>query len=189
MIARQLCLAALVVIASLPSVTRSAEVRIPALGQMIAAGGFTIPAEWAGVWTYADTTRICDTMVILDIDSGVDTLCAGVSLEPEPDSLGGVEYTCSGSVTATTFDFTCTATVEIDSCMTTFSYTSQATRTGDTAVSYFRFSQSYDGPICDFLPDVCQESYETLTRIAPPPSSCTTAVREGSWGAVKLLYR
>jgi len=187
MTARQLCCAALVVIAIVPSVARPAKVRIPSLEQMFAAGGFTIPTEWAGIWAFADTTRDCDTMIILDIDSGVDTLCAGVSAEP--DTMGGAEFMCSGSITPTSFDFTCTSTVEIDSCTVTFTYTTQATRSGDTAVSHFRFSQSYDGPVCDFLPDICQEESESLMRIAPAPANCMTAVVEGSWGAVKSLYR
>jgi hypothetical protein len=173
--------------ALLPSPGRTAEVRPISLQQALRAGGFVVPPEWAGRWAFDDTTRACNRGAIRGITMGIDTLCAGVSLEP--DTTGGAQYVCTGTVTATEVDLQCTFGFSFEGCSVTYAQTIRASRNGDTATSFFRFSITSTPPLCAFMPDSCFEEYEGLARIGPAPPTCATPVEPTTWGNIKIRYR
>jgi hypothetical protein len=165
----------------------AAETRPTSWRQALRAGGFAIPVEWAGVWAFEDTTRECGDPQVLNIDTGIDTLCAGYSLEP--DTTGGFTYNCMGTVDATEIDLVCTSSIGIDECTITYRETIRATRNGDQVRSFFRIEEIFTPPLCLFLPDTCQEEYESLVRLGPAPPTCATLVNPSSWSRIKTLFR
>lgn len=182
-----LLLTTLLLIVLLPSRGRTAEVRPISLQQALRAGGFVLPPEWAGLWAFDDTTRACNRGAIESIDMGVDTLCAGFSLEPDPTEGGA--YSCTGTVTATEIDLQCSFSISIEGCTLTYQQTLRASRNGDTATSFFQFSMTSTPPLCAFIPDTCFEEYEGFTRIGPAPATCTTPIEPATWGDIKSRYR
>ena len=73
---------------------------------VVATGGFTVPAEWAGVWTSIDTTYMCPN-IFQSTSTSTDTLCVGQVLDEYPDG------TCTGTSDLNTIDETCTASGEV----------------------------------------------------------------------------
>lgn len=149
-------------------------------------GEIVIPPEWAGIWSYSDTTYNCLGQVV-GTSSGFDTLCAGVRFDTDPS------VSCSGSATANTYTQHCTSSGEVfPDCNYTIVVDTQGTRTGDTffSVSVFTATYSGTGKGCDLLQDQCQQYNSHATRTGPAPSEyCATPAAETSWGQVKSLYR
>jgi hypothetical protein len=167
---------------ALPSVAaRAAEMRDPRpLAAAIRSGDLVLPAAWAGVWQYVDSTFTCQQEFLGD-ETGVDTLCAGIPIE---ESL-----LCSGMVTDTNIDVTCSESVELEGCTVTATSEIHATRSGDVIVHSSRWEEVSEPKGCSPFPDHCEVVRGRLTRAAPPPASCNTPVHPSSWGRVKILYR
>jgi len=148
--------------------------------------GITIPAAWAGVWQFADTTFVCGTTDNGEPDAGLDTLCAGAQFF---DDGSGVTFDCTGSATDTQADFTCTGTFSIVTCTITVTAVSHATRDGDTIHYDQTTTTTYTPTLCAFQPDSCEHTSGVSTRVGPPPASCATPVEKVGWGTLKLRYR
>ncbi len=153
-------------------------------------GNIVVPPEWAGVWSYTDTTYSCAGDV-LDIDGGLDTLCAGTVIDPAPEE--GIEVDCTGGTTPTTINMTCTYNAEIfPDCNIALTVTIVGTRTGETFHSQNTVVQDYSGTGkgCDFFPDDCRRTSTRATRVGPAPEAyCATPVEATTWGQVKSRYR
>jgi hypothetical protein len=148
------------------------------------AGGFTIPAAWAGVWEFDDIDYDCATNDSLDSDSSTDTLCTGDPVFPDSG------LTCTGNADDNNINIVCEGTFEIiTGCFATFTNTLVASRNGDSLTATLTFSRSYTPPNCIFKEDSCTRTESSGSRIGPEPPGCTTAVEEVSWGKVKARYK
>lgn len=171
-----------------PTLSRAAEFHPPSMIDAIRAGtGYTVPASWSGIWTTTDSTYTCAPRVLTDASTYQDTLCAGQSFEP--DTTGGFNYQCTGTVTDTEVHLTCTGSFTFEGCTMTFTSVMDGTRTADTAVSTSTLTTTYNPPMCIFQPDSCEVIVSRTTRIAPQPGTCTTPTRQGTWGQLKVRYR
>lgn len=152
-------------------------------------GDIVLPPEWAGVWTYLDSTYDC-TGALLSVDSGLDTLCTGTVISFDS---GPFVVVCTGSSTATTIDQTCTFTGEVvTDCNVTFTIEMHGTRTASSSVITNTVTTDYSGiaPECAFLPDSCRRTVTRANRIASEPVAyCSTPVDPTTWGRVKSRYR
>lgn len=164
----------------------AASVLAPSPAEALRAGGLTVPAAWAGVWSYADSTFDCTTDELLGGDASVDTLCTGANLQP-----GGVgALDCSGTVSDTNVNVTCMVSEEIfPGCSVEVMWSLVGVRTGNTATVTVTNSVSYSPPGCLFKPDSCTRTESTGTRVAPEPPGCGTPLDAGSWGSIKARYR
>lgn len=167
-----------------------AGIRLSARGPGGVLAGDTIPPEWAGIWTFTDSTYDCGGE-LLSTDSGTDTLCSGKPVLV--DDASPYQLSCTGSTTATTADVTCTYTGEIfPDCTVTLSVEFHAVRTSNSYVATGTTSQQYagTGKGCDFLTDSCTRTVTYGTRIAGEPTAyCATPVLPATWGSVKSRYR
>jgi hypothetical protein len=89
--------------------------------------------EWAGIWGYSTTLRDCDTGNILYTGTSRDTICPGDLFDPgDPE----VDYNCTGTITGSTFQMTCTGSDEpMAGCTADYEVVSEGTRTGDSYTS------------------------------------------------------
>jgi len=180
----RLCCAAILLIAILPSKGLSAERRFDSHKQALQhfGGGNVIPPELAGIWVFTDTIRVCGDPTILFVLTGDDTLCAG-----EPYDAGGT-YTCSGTVTATTIDLTCTDSYDENGCVYNSVQTIQGTRSGVTILMHSTTNVTYSPPGCN--KDGCIDASIRMTRTADPPKSCATVpTLKTTWGKLKKQFR
>lgn len=147
-----------------------------------------IPEEWIGVWELDSATYDCETDELLFSSTNLDTICAG-SVFPDPEP-GEITIECTGSADATSYTGQCEGSFEvIPGCTVNFLYESTATRNGDTYTSTSTITISYVGD-CPVIPDTCQRTEATGTRIESPTDPCSaTPVESVSWGTVKTLYR
>ncbi len=151
-------------------------------------GDIVIPPEWAGIWTYLDSTYEC-TGALLSVDSGLDTLCTGTVISFDS---GPFAVVCTGSSTATTVDQICTFTGPILTCTVNFTIEMHGTRTADSYVITNTVTTDYSGiaPECAFLLDTCRRTVTRGTRTAGEPVAyCSTPVDPTTWGRVKSRYR
>ncbi len=159
----------------------------PTLIDAVRGTGYTIPAAWSGIWQYEDSTYQCTPRVLTGTDSGLDTLCAGTSFEP--DTTEGINYDCTGTVTDTFVDITCTGAIKFEGCSATFETRSIGNRTGETFIATTTISTTWTPPGCAFQPNTCEQIVSRNTRIAPQPEGCATPALQGTWGALKSRYR
>jgi len=157
---------------------------------LAAADPYKIPAAWDGVWDSSDSTYDCGG-AFQQTDTNLDTLCSGaVFLDPNEFS-GTVE--CTGSITATTINITCTVVdTIIGDCVGTFTYSIRGTRTNDDAFIVGTFSNVVTGsdPECSFFPPDCSQTNSHSHRTGPAPAAyCSTPARPETWGQVKIRYR
>jgi hypothetical protein len=157
----------------------------PALSDVLeAAGNPTIPAAWGGIWDFSNTDYDCTTQEILGTDTDMDTLCTGDGF------ARGIETDCSGTVTDTAVDVTCSGQMEVSpGCNVAFTKTTIATRNGNSMSVTSTFATDYTPDDCAFTPDECVETQSTGTRIGPEPPTCSTSVDGIGWGRIKALYR
>ena len=165
---------------------------ILALVVMLAASAIpteaqTIPAAWAGIWEFTTDDEVCDGAFI---DTYVDTtaICPGEEFGADEE---GFDLNCSGTITDTAIDVTCSASVElIPDCTMTITLTTQATRTGGTIQGTERTSFTYTGTACGPLVDECTDGTFTGVRIDPDPGACgSTPTLPTTWGAIKAIYQ
>ena len=154
---------------------------------LAAAGSTTVPAAWAGVWSFEDDDYDCDTNMLLSSDVSADTLCTNEQIFEDPGVAG---WSCSGTVSDTSIDINCSGSEEVDTgCTLDFVYTLTATRVGDTLLATVTIGRTFTPTGCGFLPDFCLRTESTGTRIGPEPPNCTTAVAPSTWGRTKSQYR
>lgn len=170
------------------SLAQSATFRPLSLqGMLHASGTYTIPDEWAGVWQTVDSTYSCTPRLLETTDTFLDTLCRGTSAEP--DTAEGFDYNCTGTVTPTSINLTCTGSFTFEGCTATFTVTTTGTRSGDTAITNTRFTTTFTPSLCAFQPDTCKDIVQYTTRLGPEPPTCTTSTLKGTWGELKTRYR
>lgn len=179
---------AIVVLSFMPRDAHSAAFHVPSFGQALRGSVPSIPAAWAGIWTFRDTTHTCaDPNTITGTDSGLDTLCTGQVFQ---DSTGGVQVNCTGTVTDNSADVTCTGSFQFfPGCDVQFTNHLVATRNGNQAFVTTTFNTVYTPSMCLLQLDSCDVTESTLARIAGEPTSCMTPVQRSTWGAVKVHYR
>jgi hypothetical protein len=142
MTAWRLCCAAILAIALSPTEGLAAARRVPSFGQALALGDFTIPSGWAGIWSSSDTIRVCQNPTIEDIETNVDTLCAGEAIAP------GVDYSCTGTLTDTEANTVCSGSFSLEGGRADYTFTLQATRNGDSAYARTTSGVVYTPPLC-----------------------------------------
>jgi hypothetical protein len=156
-----------------------------------ARASITVPPEWDGIWTAVDSIYTC-AGAFQSTSTAPDTICGGRDYQTSnPGSP--IEFDCTGSADATTFDMTCTGSSEIfTDCIGNYTMHTHATRTGDS----YRFVTTIDvnyagtGTGCEFVPPSCTQINSWGTRTGPAPANyCATAVRSSSWGSLKTRYR
>ena len=149
-------------------------------------GEIVVPPEWAGIWSYSDTTYNCLGQVT-GTSSGFDTLCAGQRFDTDPS------VSCTGSTTSTTYYQHCTSSGEIfPDCNLNTDVETNGTRNGDSffSVTVFQSSTSGTAKGCDLFPPQCSQINSHATRIGPAPSEyCSTPAERATWGQLKSLYR
>lgn len=179
-------LATLILVGAALLAARSASAGVPSGRFPIVNGNIIVPAEWAGVWQYTDTTYDCNG-AFKSTSSGFDTLCAGAQFDTSST------VSCTGSVDGTTYTQHCTATGELfPDCSYNIDIVSHGTRTGDTAfsVSVTQSSTSGSAPGCNLFPPTCDQVNTHSTRIGPAPAEyCATPAAPTTWGKVKAQYR
>lgn len=147
----------------------------------------TIPADWAGIWVFTTDDEECNGPFI---ETYVDTatVCPGDEFGAEEE---GFELNCSGTITSTTIDVTCSQSLEIFAdCTMTITFTTQGTRTGDTIQGTEQTTITYTGTACGILEDMCIDGTVSGTRINPDPGACgATPTLPTTWGAIKSVYR
>ena len=149
-------------------------------------GEIVVPPEWAGIWSYSDTTYNCQGQVV-GTNSGLDTLCAGVRFDTDPS------VSCTGSADGNSYQQHCTSSGEVfPDCNYTIDVQTHGTRTGDSFFSVTVFTATYSGTGkgCDQFPDQCQQINSRATRIGEAPAKyCATPAEQTTWGQLKSLYR
>ena len=183
------CLATLLALVVLlaPAPARAGSVPPVSLSHALrAAGSWTFPAAWAGIWSTADTIQSCDGRSVMLAFTRLDTLCAGGAFGPDT-----TQNQCTGTFTDTDFDITCTGQETISpTCSSAFTEHLQGTRNGDAARVAYTVETTYTPALCAGYDDGCSVTRGTFTRVAVAPPDCTTTpVHMGSWGRLKLLYR
>jgi hypothetical protein len=151
-----------------------------------AGGSPPIPAAWAGVWAAADSIHACGNPTITGTDADFDTLCTGA---PVIDESGGLS--CSGTADDVSANVVCSVTFPAGPppCTAMISVSIVATRNGNSAFVTFTESTSFTPTNCAGMPNTCEVTETTMTRIGPEPSPCTSPVEASTWGGVKASYR
>lgn len=147
-----------------------------------------IPEEWLGIWEVYTEIYDCETEELEFTSTHLDTICPGSVFEdPDPDS-GTIE--CTSSADSDSYTIHCEGSEEVvPGCTANFIYDATSTRTGDSYASVGTTTITYTGD-CPLIPDFCQRTEITGTRIAGVPNPCDGAPVEGySWSSVKSIYR
>ena len=148
----------------------------------IAAAAITVPASWQGVW---ETTRVqvdCVSHQVLGTTVHQDTLCAGRGF-PLPAG-----FLCSGTMTDTDLNATCTETMEVlPGCSLTVTDVTTFTRTGGSATGTQTLNFVYTGS-CP-VGNSCQMYNWTATQLALDPGCTQVPIEPTTWGTVKESYR
>jgi hypothetical protein len=152
------------------------------------AGIVTLPAAWAGVWAYEDTSYACGDPQNFQTDAGNDTLCTGQWLGDNPNDT--LNFDCSGStIDDVSANISCTLSMDFGGCVIDVSISYVATRNGETYFLTATESRTFTPTGCGGA-DECTVTETTATRIGPEPPECPlTAVDATTWGSVKSRYR
>jgi hypothetical protein len=150
-----------------------------------------IPVEWDGVYTTLDSTYDCNG-VFQNTSTATDTICGGKDYSP---NQGGspVQFNCTGSANATSFDMTCTASFDVvPNCTAHFDVATHGTLSGGMYFTVTVVNVTFTGtdPLCAFETPSCNQYNSHGTRTGPAPAGyCATPTRRTSWGQVKTIYR
>lgn len=140
-----------------------------------------MPAAWQGIWDQHDVVKDCATLVQIAETTVRDTLCANDSYNQGFD--------CTGSITDTSFDITCTSTFTVfEGCSATITVHSTGTRNSDSYTAVSTVNTTYNGSNCGGIPNSCTRSEVTATRIGNATSACTTPLEPTSWSRLKARY-
>jgi hypothetical protein len=140
-------------------------------------GDQTVPPEWAGIWSVTDSIFLCSGFFLFaDSQPELDTLCTGMTFDFS-DPEDPFQVTCSGTVTGSVVDVTCTGSGEDPpGCQLTVTIEYDATRTGENYVAETIVDIVATGSVsgCE---SACIRTKTVGTRVAPEPSSyCATVV-------------
>jgi hypothetical protein len=139
------------------------------------------------VWDITTIERVCGNPDIVNQVTERDTLCAGYPILDIEDGLPpGVVFECSGTVTDTEFDLTCTTSFSEGDCSVTVTFSGSATRTGETYQGVETITFDYS-PECGLIPDSCKEYTTTGTRTGEDPD-CTVPVERATWSSIKARF-
>lgn len=152
-----------------------------------AAAQVEIPAEWEGIWETQIDLYDCDTNFLLFSTTATDTICEGDVLEQPEGEDSALD--CTGSADANSYTLNCTGTEEVaPGCTATYTYVATGTRSGDSYTAEATMDITFSGD-CG-IPDSCQRTEITGTRISSDPGPCEqTPVESWSWNTVRSLYR
>jgi hypothetical protein len=147
-----------------------------------------IPDEWVGIWEIELTTYDCTTNDVLFATTQLDTICPGAVFE-DPNTEG-IPIVCTTTADADSYTTHCEGSTEVvPGCTANFVYDVTGTRNGDSYTATSTVNLTYTGD-CFGIPDSCQRTEISGTRIAGAPSPCDGApVENQSWGTVKSIYR
>lgn len=124
------------------------------------------PASWAGAWRLTLTQRDCATDSFLGVDITGDTICAGQSLV-DFFGLGDYSIDCSGSITDTHIEATCTGREPFLDCDVALRVSADRADSTISGTGSLRFS-ACSGASCT--------QFDILgRRQAPAPSPCPAA--------------
>jgi hypothetical protein len=150
-----------------------------------------VPVEWDGTYTTVDSAYIC-LGALQNTSTGKDTICGGKDYSPNP-SGSPVQFNCTGSANATTFDMTCTGSTDIYSgCTAYYTVVTHGTLSGGDYFIVSTINVTYSGtdPYCTYYPPTCNQYNSHGTRTGPAPAGyCSTPTRRTTWGQVKFFYR
>lgn len=147
-----------------------------------------IPEEWIGIWELDLAVYDCETDDLLFATTSIDTICPGtVFEEPDPED---VTIECSGSADATSYTIHCEGSEEvIPGCTANFVHDASGTRNDGSYTSIATTTITFVGD-CPLIPDSCQRTEITGTRIGSAPEPCgQTPVESWTWATVRSLYR
>lgn len=148
----------------------------------------TLHPDWEGVWESDIRQEECDGTLV-DTSVGTDNLCAGEPLLG-PDT--GTDLTCTGTISSTSIDVSCTGTQEIfTDCVATITVEMQGTRNGDSAEITSTVQATYEGSGfgCSQIPDTCNRIIATSTRTSLEPDCTGVSTHDSSWGTVKARFQ
>jgi len=168
-----------------------AETKVPNLRWLSEIESVPIPPAWDGVWSLEDSIYDCDDNFIAT-ESILDTLCGGKDVNSAPPG-NPLEFSCTGTATATEIHVTCTGGFVIaGDCQYNVVSQVDGTISGTSYHLQIRSNVTYTGtdPPCGFLQNKCTRTSSYGTRIGPSPSLyCATPVFPSTWGSVKARYR
>ncbi len=152
------------------------------------ADGTPIPEEWLGIWEQTVNIYDCDTNDLLFTTTQLDTLCPGAVFE-DPDG-GGTTLNCTTTADGSSYTTHCEGSSEVfPGCTSSFVYDVTGTLSGDSYSATSVTNISFTGD-CQDLPDQCQRTELSGTRLGPAPEPCgSSPVEHQSWGSIKSLYR
>jgi hypothetical protein len=126
------------------------------------------PASWAGIWRLTLNERDCATDSFVGVDVSVDTICAGMSLVEFFDLTDGqVALSCSGSMTDSHIDATCTGHESFFDCDVTLRLSANR---ADSTLSGTGSIRTSGCPVAS-----CLEFDILGRRLAPAPTGCPAA--------------
>lgn len=128
-------------------------------------GSVQLPAEWAGAWTFHTVSRECGSDEVTEDITHDEVLCEnGEFLD---DDGVGVDVNCTGTITETSLDISCSGSATFEGVTFTYQLTAQATRSGDSVSGTSHFQLSSGGEVIE-----CYDEVFTATRTGPAPSPC-----------------
>lgn len=126
-----------------------------------------VPAAWAGIWSIHSVTRNCGSDTVISDDTSDETLCAGDDFVVDEGDFG-VDASCTGTVTDTAVDISCSGQTTFEGVTYTYTFTLQATRTGDDFSGTSHTTISAAGETVECFDDVV-----SAHRVGPAPTPCT----------------
>ena len=130
--------------------------------------GIEVPAAWAGIWSVHSVDRNCGSDIVVDDSTNEETLCAGENFLFGEDF--GVDVNCSGTVTDTEINLSCTGTETFEGVVFSYTFTIQATRSGDSfsGTSHTEITSAGETILCN-------DEVVSATRIGPAPEPCISS--------------
>jgi len=158
--------------ARIPLLLVALAVLVPACGDgdddgMAGPGGpVNVPAAWAGVWQVHTVERDCDSSTLLDETTETETLCTGQELDFDEEGVASLD--CSGTVTDTVVDITCTASFVVEGTTYTTTAEIDLVRDGDSYSGTGRVTVREGTNVVE-----CWAETVDATRISGEPTPCT----------------
>jgi hypothetical protein len=150
-----------------------------------------VPVEWDGTYDTVDSAYICEG-ALQSTSTAMDTICGGKDYSPN-QSGSPVQFNCSGSANATTFDMTCIGSTDVYAgCTAYYTVVTHGTLSSGTYFIVSTINVTYSGidPLCSYYPPSCNQYNSHGTRTGPAPAGyCSTPTRRTTWGQVKFFYR
>ncbi len=140
------------------------------------------PPSWQGIWNENVVMKDCETGTVLGSYAQLDTICPG-------NSIGDTGDVCTGTITDTAIDVTCSWSEEVfPGCTVSFQSVTTGTKSGNSISGSTETSTSYTAG-CG-LPDTCirEEITGTFVSVADEAACPSVATPPASWGVLKSRY-